>query len=163
MHVLFFYSYGAGFFLSGGPGVSGTNSHQLGGLGFSFLDDHWRLRALRGSLERTDIPTHGDRLTHGDNDLDYIGGDVILTRAGSRLPFDVGLGVARYEQAFPAGYPEHTEPQSFAHRWGPHVMVAREHELVQHLLGWGEVDLHYVAYSRKTSFVVADLGLTLRF
>jgi hypothetical protein len=158
VHVLFFYGYGAGFFLEGGPGPSGTNSHQFGGLAVSFLDDHFRLRAFRGSLERTDLPTHGD------NDLDYRGGDVILTGKASHLPFDLGIGASYFEQAFPAGYPKSTTgPQSFVHRWGPHLSVSREHEIVRHLLGWGEVDVHYVPYDRKTAILVADLGLALRW
>jgi len=158
VHVLFFYGYGAGFFLTGGPGPGGTNSHQFGGAGLSLFDDRVRLRVLRGSLERTDLPTHGD------NDLDYRGGDVVLTGKSTHLPFDLGVGVSYFEQAFPAGYPQHTGgPQSFVHRWGPHVAVSREHELIRHLLGWGEVDVHYVPYNRRTSFVVADLGLALRF
>lgn len=152
-HVEVWYSYGIGGFLSGNQGDSRPNSDQAGGLSVSFAGDRFRLRYMHGSLERTGLPTHGD------NDADYRGGDIVFTRRLTGLPVDLGAGMLYHEQAYllPGG-------QRFVHHWGPDLVVFREHSLWRnHLLARAEMDLIYAPYSRKELFAVGDLGLGLAF
>jgi hypothetical protein len=152
-HFELWYGYGIGGYLSGGEGTSHPNSDKAGGLSVSLAGDRLRLRYLHGSLERSGLPTHGD------NDADYRGGDVVLTRRLTGLPVDLGAGMLYHEQAFvlPGG-------QRFVHRWGPDLVVFREHNLWRnHLLAHAEMDLIYVPYERKELFAVADLGVGLSF
>jgi len=151
-HVQLWYSYGLGSYVSGGEGTSHPNSNRIGGLSVSFAGDRLRLRYLHGSFERSGLPTHGD------NDADYRGGDIVFTRRLTGLPVDLGAGFLYHEQAFvlPGG-------QRFVHRWGPALAVFRERELIRHLVGRAEVNLIYVPYERRQTFAVADLGLGLTF
>jgi hypothetical protein len=151
-HLELWYSYGVGSFLSGGEGTSHPNSDQTGGLAVSLAGDRLRLRYLHGSLERSDLATHGD------NDADYRGGDIVFTRRLTGLPVDLGAGFLYHEQAFVDATDQH-----FVHRWGPDLVVFREHELIRHFVGRAEVDFIYAPYPRKETFVVADLGLGLTF
>jgi hypothetical protein len=152
-HVGVWYGYGAGAFLSGGGGES-TNSNQLGGAPVSIAGDRLRLRYLRGSFERPKrfLPTHGD------NDADYRGADLVLTGALTHWPFAIAVGYDRHEQAF-----LDQGGQGFVHRWGPHLAVFREQEIVRHLVLHGELDVLHVAYRPAETFAVADLGLGVRF
>ena len=151
-HVEVWYSYGLGAFVSGNEGTSHPNSDQAGGLSVSLAGDRLRLRYLHGSLERSGLPTHGD------NDADYRGGDIVLTRRLTGLPVDLGAGFLYHEQAFRDATDQH-----FVHRWGPDLVVFREHELIWHLVARAEMDLIFAPYPRQQTFVVGDLGLGLSF
>src|SRR6186997_2983281 len=78
-HFGVFYTYGIGSVLEGGS--SRPNSAQMGGLSLSLLQDRLRLRAWKGSLERTDEPIPKD------NDADYDEAyDALATRRWTGWP-----------------------------------------------------------------------------
>ncbi len=147
------YGYGIGAFLQGGNG-EGVNSNQIGGASVSLAADRIRLRYLHGSFERPKryLPTHGD------NDADYRGGDVVVTSRLTHWPLEIGIGYDRHEQAFlqPGG-------QGFVHVWGPHLALFRDQEIVRHLVLHGELDILHAPYHPAETFAVADLGLALTF
>ena len=151
---------GIGTLLSGGAGAEHVNSHKMGMLAVTLPRDNFKLRLLKGSLERTKaIPTGT-----GDNDLDYEGFDVVVTRKATDLPFALAIGAARYEEAFHRGYPDQDLGGSiFVHRWGPHVSALRSWPLGRFFEAWTEVDLHYAPYRSGQTVLFLDIGIGARF
>lgn len=156
-HLSLYFGGGLGFFASGGPGIGDSNSHKFGGAGVDFWGDRLELRFMRGSLERSDLPIHGD------NDADYQYVDLLLTRRLTGLPVDLGLGYGHYRQHLPEGYPDRIGPRMEFSENGPHLAVKRDLKLWHALFGWTELDVHYAPFRREEVFVTGDLGLGLRF
>jgi hypothetical protein len=143
-----------------GEGAAYVNGHKMTVLSASLPGDRARVRLLKGSLERT----RGIDSGTGDNDLDYSGVDVVLTRSATDLPVDLGLGVARYEEAYHRGYPDRDLGGSeFVHRWGPHLSALRLWPLAGHFDAWAEADLHYAPYRPAQTVLFVDIGLGVRF
>jgi len=133
-----------------------VNGHKMMALSASLAGDRVRVRLLKGSMERT----QGIDSNTGDNDLDYDGLDVVLTRSETNWPVDVGLGVARYEEAYHLGYPDQDLGGSeFVHRWGPHLSALRSWPLARHFDVWAEADLHYAPYQPAQTVLFLDIGL----
>ncbi|HEY2339684.1 MAG TPA: hypothetical protein VGH75_04075 [Steroidobacteraceae bacterium] len=65
---------GLGTFITGGAGD--PNAHRLTIVALALPTDRCELRALKGTLERS----HGIPANVGDDDLDYRGFDVLVTR-----------------------------------------------------------------------------------
>jgi len=153
-HVSYWAGQGGGFFAAGGSGGRDPDSHSLGAFAVSLFGDRFRIRYMRGSLERDE----GYQLTFGDNDVDYHALDGVVTRRVTHLPFDLALGMARYEEGFiqPDGRRE------FVHHWGPHVALLREFPLWRFLEAWGECDVHYLPYQPRQVAVFLDVGLGVR-
>jgi opacity protein-like surface antigen len=154
-HFSLFGGYGVGSFAAGGPGQ--PNSHRFAGVSFLVPGDRLELRLFGGTLERTDLPIPKD------NDADYVAVDVVASHRWTGLPFDVGVGVGRYYQAFPEGYPNRLGRRVRLDKEGVNLTLKRELPLIRHLAGLAEVDAHYVPFARGELFVIADLGLSLRF
>ncbi len=150
-HASYWVGQGGGFFLAGGSGVRDPDSHSLGAFAVSLDGDRFRLRYMRGSLERDE----GYQLAFGDNDVDYHAFDGVVTRRVTHLPFELALGVARYEE----GFVQPNGSKVFVHHWGPHVSLLREVPLWRFLSAWGEWDTHYLPYSRRQVVVALDIGL----
>jgi hypothetical protein len=149
-----FYGYGVGSFASGGP--SRPNSTQMGGLSLSLLGDRLRLRAWKGSFERTDLPIPQD------NDADFNGAyGVLVTRRWTKLPFDLGLAAAHHEQHVPD---PRTGERILIESWGPVLSVARDVDFGRFLAAFGELDVHYVPFDEKPkeTQAVFELGLRVR-
>jgi hypothetical protein len=137
-----------------------VNGHKMTVLSASWPGDRVRARLLKGSLERT----RGIDSGTADNDLDYSGLDVVLTRSATDLPIDFAFGVARYEEAYHRGYPDRDLGGSeFVHRWGPHLSALRFWPLARHLDVWAEADLHYAPYRPRQTVLLVDIGLGVRF
>jgi hypothetical protein len=156
-HLSLYLGGGLGFFATGGPGISDSNSHKLGGVGFHLWSDRLELRIMRGSLERTDLPIDGD------NDADYQYVDLLLGRRLTGLPVDLGLGYGQYRQHLPEGYPDRIGPRVEFTEYGPHLAVKRDFKLWHALIGWTELDVNYAPFRREEVFVTGDVGLGLRF
>jgi hypothetical protein len=154
-HVSYWGGQGGGFFLAGGSGGRDPDSHSLGVFAVSLFGDRLRLRYMRGSLERDE----GYQLAFGDNDVDYHAGDVVITRRLTRLPFDVAVGLARFEE----GYVRPDGSRTFVHHWGPHVSVLRAVPIWKALVAWGECDVHEMPYTPRQVAVFLDVGLGLQF
>jgi hypothetical protein len=151
-HFGVFYSYGIGSVLQGGS--SRPNSAQMGGVSLSLLHDRLRLRAWKGSLERTDEP-----IPH-DNDADYDEAyDTLATRRWTGWPVDVGLGMAHHKQHAPD---EVTGERILARSWGPVFTVARDVDSWRFLALFGELDLHYIPYGEKSKETQLHLLVGLR-
>lgn len=150
---------GVGTMLSGAGSVY-VNGHKMSVLSAALPGDNFRVRLLKGSLERT----RGIDSDTGDNDLDYEGFDVVVTRAATDFPVALAIGVARYEEAYHLGYPDRDLGGSeFVHRWGPHVSALRSWQLGRFFDVWAETDLHYVPYQPRQTVLFLDVGLGVRF
>jgi hypothetical protein len=155
-HLSFWTGQGGGAFLTGGSGVRDPDSHALAIGALSLFGDRFRLRYYRGSLERDERTGTGNL----DNDVDYHGFDGVLTRRLTHLPFDVALGLSRYEE----GYLRHGAASlTFAHHWGPHVSMLRDLPLWRFISGWAELDVHYLPYEPRQVMAAVDVGLGVGF
>jgi hypothetical protein len=143
-----------------GEGSVHVNGHKMVALSVALPGDNLRVRVLKGSFERT----RGIQSGTGDNDLDYQGIDVVLTRSATDLPVAVAVGFARYEEAYHLGYPDRDLGGSeFVHRWGPHVSALRSWQLGRYFDVWTEADLHYAPYRPGQTVLFLDVGLGVRF
>ena len=137
-----------------------TNGHKMGMLSVSLPGDRYRIRLLKGSMERT----QGIQNATGDNDIDYQGVDFVITRQATNWPVAVAIGAARYEEAFHQGYPnEDLGGSEFVHKWGPHVSALRSWEFGQYFQAWAELDLHYAPYDSPQTILLFDIGIGMRF
>jgi hypothetical protein len=137
-----------------------VNGHKMGMFAVTLPGDRIRLRLLKGSFERT----QGIEPGTGDNDLDYEGVDVVVTRTATELPVDLAFGVAKYEEAYHVGYPdEDLGGSEFVHRWGPHAGVLRSWPLGRFFEVWAESDLHFVPYESKQTVLFLNVGFGARF
>lgn len=153
-HVSLWAGAGIGSFLSGGPGD--PNGNRVIAAAFSLPGDQFRLRAFKGTLERSrELPAHA-----GDDDFDYFGFDAVVTRRASRLPVDLALGAARFEEVYPLGYP-HLDlgGRTFVHRWGPHLAALRSWPAGRFGELWAETDLHYAPYQPRQWMAFVDIGI----
>jgi len=159
-HVVLWAGGGVGTFVTGGSGIEDLNSHRITSLGVSLPHDRIELRALKGTFERSrGIPTNT-----GDNDFDYLGFDVVVTREATGLPVDLAIGAARYEEAYHLGYPlQDLGGRMFVHRWGPHVSALRSLRLARFFEVWAETDLHYAPYRPRQLVLFVDLGVGVHF
>ena len=133
-----------------GEGAMYVNGHKMAMLSVALPGDNVRLRLLKGSLERT----RGIDTGTGDNDLDYEGIDVLLTRSATDLPVALAFGAARYEEAYHLGYPDEDRGGSeFVHRWGPHVSALRSWHVSRFFDVWAEADCitHRISLRRLCS------------
>jgi hypothetical protein len=158
-HVSLWGGGGVGSLLTG-EGATYVNGHKMAMLAAALPGDAVQVRLLKGSFERTRGIESGTR----DNDLDYQGLDVVLTRSATNLPVAIGLGAARYEEAYHHGYPDRDLGGSeFVHRWGPHVSALRSWPLGKHFDLWAEADLHHAQYRSAQTVLFVDIGLGVRF
>lgn len=158
-HVSLWGGGGVGTLLTG-EGAEYVNGHKMAMLSVALPSDSVRLRLLKGSLERT----RGIDSNTGDNDLDYEGFDVVVTRAATELPVALAIGAARYEEAYHLGYPDRDLGGSeFVHRWGPHLAALRSWPLGKHFDLWAEADLHYAPYQPGQTVLFIDIGVGMRF
>lgn len=158
-HVAGWVGGGVGAMLTG-EDAPYVNGHKMGMFSVTLPGDKIRLRLLKGSFERT----QGIEPGTGDNDLDYEGFDVIVTRTATELPVALAFGVAKYEEAYHVGYPDQDLGGSeFVHRWGPHVGVLRSWPLGRFFEVWAETDLHFVPYESKQTVLFLNVGLGVRF
>jgi len=153
-HASFWAGGGLGSFVTGG--AKEPNAHRLIIAAFALPGEGIQLRALKGTFERSrDIPSNS-----GDNDLDYIGVDALLTRHLSGLPVDLALGAVRYEEAYHLGYPERDlGGRMFVHRWGPHLSALRAWPAGRFGQLWVETDLHYAPYQPRQLVAFLDIGI----
>ena len=157
-HVSLWAGGGLGTFLTGGAGD--PNAHRLTILALALPADRFELRLLKGTFERS----HGIPANVGDDDLDYRGFDVLITRRATHLPVDLAIGAARYEETYHYGYPhQDLGGQMFVHRWGPHVSAARSLTFGRFFQVWAESDLHYAPYQPSQLVLFVDIGIGLRF
>jgi hypothetical protein len=148
---------GAGSFLSGGP--RDVEGQQFGALAISFAGDRLRLRYIRGSFERE----KGLPPNIGDADVDYWGGDVVLTRRLTRLPVDLAVGVGHFKEAAPARLEGESSGRVLVGRWGPRLSAARDFPVWKPLLVWTELDVNYALYRPRQVVAFLDAGIGLRF
>lgn len=142
-----------------GEGAVFVNGHKMGMLSATLPGQKFRVRLMKGSLERT----QGIQSGTGDNDVDYRGFDLVVTEAATHLPVAFAIGAARYEEAFHRGYPDQDFGGSaFVHRWGPHVSVLRSWEFGRFAQTWAELDLHYIPYDTRQVVLFLDVGVGLR-
>lgn len=150
---------GVGTMLAG-EGAVYVNGHKTAIVAVTLPGQKLRLRALKGSFERT----QGIDSNTGDNDLDYEAYDLVVTRAATDLPVDLAIGAARYEEAYHVGYPDQDLGGSeFVHRWGPHLSAMRSWPLNRFFSVWAETDLHFAPYQPKQAVWFVDVGLGVRF
>lgn len=143
-----------------GEGAVYVNGHKVAILAVTLPGEKFRIRALKGSFERT----QGIDTNTGDNDLDYEGFDVVVTRAATDLPVDLAIGASRYEEAYHLGYPDQDFGGSeFVHRWGPHLSALRSWPMGRFFSVWTEADLHFAPYQPKQTVLFIDVGLGARF
>jgi hypothetical protein len=159
-HVSLWGGGGIGTLLAGGAGAEHVNGHKMGMLAISLPHDNFQVRLLKGSLERTRaIPTGT-----GDNDLDYEGIDLVITRKATDFPVALAIGVARYEEAYHVGYPHQDLGGSeFVHRWGPHVSALRSWRFGRFFEAWAEADLHHAPYRPSQLVLFLDIGVGVHF
>jgi hypothetical protein len=157
-HVNIWGGGGIGAFLSGGS--HDPNGHKFLAGSVSLFSDRFRVRYIQGSLERSkDLPPGT-----GDNDMDYFGFDFVFTRNLTGWPVDLAAGVARFEEAYPEGYPDQELGGSaFVHRWGPHVSAFRAFNIWKFIEVWGESDFHYIPYQPRQFVVLIDAGIGAHF
>jgi hypothetical protein len=137
-----------------------SNGHKMGMLSISLPGDRYRLRLMKGSLERTQGVPEGT----GDNDIDYRGFDVVITRQVTDWPFSLAVGAAQYEEAYHLGYPnEDLGGSEFVHKWGPHVSVLRSWQFARFFEAWAEADLHYAPYDSPQTILMIDIGIGVHF
>lgn len=158
-HVSGWFGVGLGSFVTGGSGLWDPNWHRMWAFAVSLPNDRFELRWLKGSLERPrGIPT-----SVGDDDLDYRGFDVVITRKATGLPVDLALGAVRYEEEYHVGYPNSDlAGTEFVHRWGPHVSALRWWPAGHFGQLWAELDLHYAPYQPRQLVLFLDVGIGLR-
>ena len=150
---------GVGAMLTG-EGAPYVNGHKMGMFSVTLPGDKIKLRLLKGSFERT----QGIEPGTGDNDLDYEGFDVVVTRVATDLPVTLAFGVAKYEEAYHVGYPDQDLGGSeFVHRWGPHISALHSWPLGRFFEVWAETDLHFVPYESKQTVLFLNVGLGARF
>jgi hypothetical protein len=158
-HVSLWGGGGIGAVLSG-DGAPFVNGHKMGMLSVSLPGDRFRIRLLKGSMERTQGIEEGT----GDNDIDYQGVDFVVTQSATDLPFAFAVGAARFEEAYHKGYPdEDLGGSEFIHKWGPHVSALRSYRWSRYLEGWVELDLHYAPYDSPQTIVMLNIGVGFRF
>lgn len=158
-HVSLWGGGGVGTLLTG-EGAVYVNGHKMAMLSIALPHDKVRLRLLKGSLERT----QGIDTATGDNDLDYEGFDLVLSRSATDLPVALAFGAARYEEAYHLGYPDRDLGGSeFVHRWGPHLSALRSWQVGRYFELWAEADLHYAPYQPAQTVLFVDVGLGVRF
>ncbi len=115
---------------------------------------------LKGSLERP----RGIPKNVGDDDFDYAGFDMVITRKTTGLPLDLGAGAVRYEEEYHLGYPhQDLGGREFVHRWGPHVSALRSWTVAQFFQVWAETDLHSAPYRPPQLVLFLDVGIGVRF
>lgn len=146
--------YGAGLLSESGLHFGQGNSHLLGGFAWSRRSGGPAIRIFRGSLERTDIPVHGD------NDLDYYAADMISRQGWLHLPFAIGIGIGHYQQAHAVQAAAGGVERRFERVWGPHVAFNHHWSLTPRWSTWAELDVHEVPLTPSVVVVTADLGLT---
>jgi hypothetical protein len=155
-HVSLWAGGGLGTFLTGGAGD--PNGHRIILATLSLPGDRLGLRVLKGTLERS----RGIPVGVGDDDFDYKGLDVLLGRALSRLPVDLAVGAARYEEAWHLGYPHRDlGGRMFVHRWGAHLGALRSLRVARFGEVWAEADLHYAPYRPRQLVLFLDVGIGL--
>jgi hypothetical protein len=158
-HVSLWGGGGVGTLLTGEGSVY-VNGHKMVMLSVALPTDNVRLRLLKGSLERTRGIDSGTK----DNDLDYQGLDLVITRAATEFPVALAIGAARYEEGYHRGYPDRDLGGSeFVHRWGPHVSALRSWPLGEHFETWVEADLHYAPYQPGQTVLFVDIGIGAHF
>jgi hypothetical protein len=157
-HISYWAGAGLGTFITGGSGD--PNWHRIHFLAVSLPGDYVELRALKGSFERSrDIPENV-----GDDDLDYEGFDIVITRKTTGLPVDLAAGAVRYEEEYHLGYPhEDLGGREFVHRWGPHVSALRSWTVARFIQVWAEADLHSAPYQPQQLMLFLDVGVGVRF
>lgn len=144
--------YGMGAYGERNLRLDQSNSHFMGGFSWSWAENGASLRIFRGSLERTDIPVHGD------NDLDYYALDWL---SGQRqLPVSIGFGLGRYQQAQAVRAPGGVQLRRFDRVWGPHFTIMRSWRMKSRWSSWAELDIHDVPLTPSIVVLTADLGLT---
>jgi len=159
-HVSMWGGAGVGTFLSGADGAQYVNGHKMGMLAVTLPGNALQIRLLKGSLERT----RAIQPDTGDNDVDYEGLDVVVTRQATQWPVAVAFGLARYEEAYHLGYPDQDLGGSeFVHRWGPHVSALRSWQFARFFEGWAEADLHYVPYQPRQVILFVNIGIGVHF
>lgn len=134
-----------------------TNSHLMGGFSWSRELGGAAIRLIRGTMERTDIPVHGD------NDLDYYAVDVTAPQSTKAFPFSVGFGIGRYKQAQAVPVSGSAFVRRYETAWGLHLALLRQWPLGRRGSLWAEFDAHDVALTRTTVMVTANVGLGWRF
>jgi hypothetical protein len=144
-------------FLTGGSGT--PNGHRIILATVALPGDRLRLRVVKGTLERS----RGIPLNVGDDDFDYKGADVLLTRTLTHLPVELAAGAARYEEAYHLGYPDRDlGGRAFVHRFGAHVAALRSLPVARFGEVWAEADLHYAPYRPRQLALFLDVGIGLR-
>jgi hypothetical protein len=142
---------GAGSLLT--DGARDVEGHKFGALAVSLAGDRVRIRYIQGSLERE----KGLPPRVGDDDVDYLGVDGVVTRRLTSLPVDVAIGFARFEEASPPR--TETGHRTFEHRWGPHASLLRAFPLWKHVAVWTEFDVHYAPYHPGQVVALLDAGI----
>ena len=130
-----------------------VEGHKFGALAVSVAGDRLRIRYVQGSLERE----KGLPPRVGDDDVDYLGVDGVVTRRLTSLPVDVAVGFARFEEASPPR--TETGHRTFEHRWGPHASLLRAFPLWKHVVVWTELDVHYAPYHPGQVVALLDAGI----
>lgn len=155
--VSYWAGFGLGSFVTGGSGD--PNWHRIQFLTLSLPGDYVELRGFKGSLERPrDIPTDV-----GDDDFDYFGFGVLVTRKTTGLPVDLAAGVARYEEEYHLGYPHQDRGCcEFVHRWGPQLSVLRSWQFLRFGQAWAEMDVALAPYQPRQVVLFLDVGVGLR-
>lgn len=144
--------YGLGLHGDRNVQLNQRNSHLMGGFSWYREQRGPTIRIIRGSLERTDVPVHGD------NDLDYYAVDWL---SGQRnLPVQIGFGLGYYQQAGPVRSPGGGIDRKFESVWAPHFAVARHWRPRGRWSTWAELEIHDVPLTPSIVIVTADVGLT---
>jgi hypothetical protein len=156
-HLSYWAGFGLGSFVTGGS--SEPNWHRIQFLALSLPGDYVQLRGFKGSLERPrDIPANV-----GDDDFDYFGFGVVVTRKATGLPVDLAAGVARYEEVYHLGYPhQDLAGTEFVHRWGPQLSALRSWQVLRFGQAWAEMDLALAPYQPRQVVLFLDIGIGLR-
>ncbi len=157
-HVSGWFGGGIGSFFTGS--AHDPNGHKFTAESVSFPRDHFRVRYIQGSLERSkDLPSDT-----GDNDMDYFGFDAVVSRKATGWPVDIAAGVSRFEEAYHDGYPDQDRGGSvFVHRWGPHVSALRSFPIWRFFEVWAESDLNYIPYRPRQLVVLLNAGIGAHF
>ena len=153
-HVSVWGGGGVGSFLAGS--ATDLEGEKFGALAVSIAGDRLHLRYIRGSFERE----KGVRSGVGDADVDSSGGEVVFTRALTRLPFDLGVGASRFKEARPA---EGRAGRAFDRRWGATASASREFPVLRPIVAWSELDFELVRFHSRQAIALFGAGLGLRF
>jgi hypothetical protein len=150
---------GLGTFITGGAGIDEPNAHRILIATVALPGDFIELGALKGTLERS----RGIPANVGDDDLDYRGFEVVVTRSATRLPVDLSLGAVRYEETYHLGYPhQDLGGQQFVHRWGPQLSALRSWQMLHFGRLWVAATLNYAPYQPRQVVLFLDAGVGLR-